>query len=195
MASLTKDTTNASFKNICEEDLQLYREAFNLFDKDCSGAIDLNELRDILKSLNEDLPVCDIERMINNIDFNKTGMHSSLTLSGLVDFDEFVAVLAASNVTSVQQNISCVQRRNKTNKASIMNNFNISKESDLREAFGTIDLDNDGYISADDLLKVMQGFDADAEPETCQELISSIDNEKVGRVTFKDFCIMYDLID
>jgi Ca2+-binding EF-hand superfamily protein len=36
-----------------EKDMQLYREAFNLFDKDCSGAIDVEELRDILKSLNE----------------------------------------------------------------------------------------------------------------------------------------------
>jgi Ca2+-binding EF-hand superfamily protein len=54
-------------KVLQEKDMKLYREAFSLFDKDGSGAIDIAELRGILQSLDEELPKDDIERMINNI--------------------------------------------------------------------------------------------------------------------------------
>jgi Ca2+-binding EF-hand superfamily protein len=50
-----------------EKDMKLYREAFNLFDTDGNGAIDVDELRGILQALDEELPLSDIERMVNNI--------------------------------------------------------------------------------------------------------------------------------
>lgn len=53
-----------------------------------------------------------------------------------------------------------------------------------------MDLDGDGFISPTDLMKVMNIFEEDANPESSLDMIACIDNEGSGRVTFKDFCIM-----
>jgi calcium-binding protein CML len=72
-----------------------------------------------------------------------------------------------------------------------MSNFSLSSENNLREAFNVMDLDGDGFISPSDLQKVLCGFDETVDPSTSQDMIAVIDNEGAGRVTFKDFCIMY----
>ena len=58
--------------------------AFNLFDKDHNGAIDLSELQTVLKTLGQNLPKEEVEEMMSSVDMNNDGE---------VDFDEFVTMM------------------------------------------------------------------------------------------------------
>lgn len=53
-----------------------------------------------------------------------------------------------------------------------------------------MDYNNDGVIGADDLLKVMIGFDSSTSAETVLDMIGEVDREGSGYVSYKDFCYM-----
>lgn len=49
------------------------REAFRIFDRDGSGTINAEELRDVMKALGEDLSSAEIDEMIKEADKNGDG--------------------------------------------------------------------------------------------------------------------------
>lgn len=49
------------------------REAFNIFDRDGSGTINADELRQVMKALGEDLSDAEIDEMIKEADKNGDG--------------------------------------------------------------------------------------------------------------------------
>jgi len=61
------------------------RAAFNVFDKDGSGTISADELRQVMKSLGENLTDEEIDEMIREADKDK---------NGTIDYDEFVQLLS-----------------------------------------------------------------------------------------------------
>ena len=70
---------------LTKEQVEEIKSAFELFDKDNSGSIDANELRDAMKALGIYLKMDQITQLIQRID--KDG-------SGVVEFDEFMALMA-----------------------------------------------------------------------------------------------------
>ncbi|KAF1345104.1 putative calmodulin [Delphinella strobiligena] len=60
------------------------REAFRIFDRDGSGTINADELRDVMKALGEDLSSAEIDEMIKEADKNGDGS---------IDYEEFVRIL------------------------------------------------------------------------------------------------------
>ncbi|KAJ2773363.1 hypothetical protein IWQ56_001023 [Coemansia nantahalensis] len=67
-----------------DEKWQNYREAFSLFDKDGSGTITSDELRELLKSLGHRPSDQELSDMINEVDMDGNGE---------IDFDEFVGMM------------------------------------------------------------------------------------------------------
>jgi len=61
------------------------RAAFNVFDKDGSGTISADELRQVMKSLGENLTDEEIDEMIREADKDK---------NGTIDYEEFVQLLS-----------------------------------------------------------------------------------------------------
>mmetsp|Transcript_11797 Transcript_11797/g.15404 ORF Transcript_11797/g.15404 Transcript_11797/m.15404 type:complete len:159 (+) Transcript_11797:195-671(+) len=71
--------------NLSEEELQEFREIFNLVDRDGGGSITKEELGDLMDTLGIDASPEEIDLMINEIDQDNNGE---------IDFNEFVAVMS-----------------------------------------------------------------------------------------------------
>lgn len=67
-------------KSLDDEQLEELREAFNLFDADGSGTIDIRELKAAMRALGFQIKKAEIRQMIAEIDKDD---------SGAIDFDEF----------------------------------------------------------------------------------------------------------
>ena len=67
--------------DIPEEFVQEIRATFDLFDKDMSGAIDKEELREVFRSLGQHYTDDELQEMIDRTDFDG---------SGSIEFGEFL---------------------------------------------------------------------------------------------------------
>jgi len=68
-----------------EEEL---REAFRLYDKEGNGYINVSDLRDILRALDDNITEDELDEMISEIDTDG---------SGTVDFDEFMEMMSGGD--------------------------------------------------------------------------------------------------
>jgi Ca2+-binding EF-hand superfamily protein len=75
---------------LTKEQVDEIKAAFELFDKDHSGNIDVNELRDAMKALGIYLKKDAVKEMMKKVD--KDG-------SGTIELDEFMALMAEKIVT------------------------------------------------------------------------------------------------
>ena len=66
------------------------KKSFEVFDADCSGRIDVNELRRILCNLGEEVTMSQVESLIKSADTDG---------NGAIDYDEFTKILLAERTT------------------------------------------------------------------------------------------------
>merc|ERR1712118_644154 len=71
---------------LTQDQVEEIKEAFDLFDTDGSGSIDVNELKVAMKALGMDAKSEEIRKLINDIDTDG---------DGTIDFDEFLAMMTA----------------------------------------------------------------------------------------------------
>ncbi|CAL9114477.1 probable calcium-binding protein CML18 [Musa acuminata AAA Group] len=63
-------------------------------------------------------------------------------------------------------------------------------EAELKDAFRMYDLDSDGLISVDELLRVMRSLGEKCTLEDCARMIRSVDSDGDGSVSFEEFKTM-----
>ena len=83
MPKRTVVTTVAKL-DVPEDKLNEYREAFDMFDKDHSGSISVDEISKIMKNFGNPMSKDEIREMIKDIDTSGDGE---------LDFDEFVTLM------------------------------------------------------------------------------------------------------
>merc|ERR1712086_393293 len=71
---------------LTQDQVEEIKEAFDLFDTDGSGSIDVNELKVAMRALGMDAKSEEIRKLINDIDTDG---------DGTIDFDEFLAMMTA----------------------------------------------------------------------------------------------------
>jgi len=76
------DTSNPY--GLSKEEVEAYKDAFSIFDKDGDGTISTSELAEAMKSLGQNPSDGEIQDMINEVDVDQ---------SGTVDFDEFLKMM------------------------------------------------------------------------------------------------------
>ena len=76
--------------SLTPEQIEEYREAFNLFDKDNNGSISASELATVMKSLGLSPSETEITDLMNEID--QDGNHE-------IDFEEFLTLMARQTDT------------------------------------------------------------------------------------------------
>ncbi|GMM49047.1 calmodulin [Starmerella bacillaris] len=86
----------AMAEKLSESQLNAYREAFSLFDKDRDGKITSRELGTVMRSLGQTPTEAEISDMINEIDIDN---------DGTVDFSEFITMMARRMKTADDQEV------------------------------------------------------------------------------------------
>jgi len=72
-------------QEISDEQIEEFKEAFSLFDKNGDGFISCKELGIVMRSLGQNPTEAELQDMINEVDFDG---------NGTIDFQEFLAMMA-----------------------------------------------------------------------------------------------------
>ena len=162
--TVTKTTTtkvaeeDPSLKGKTTSEVYEIKEAFNLFDTDKSGTIDVQEFKDALNNLGLDDNNGAFVQLLDNIDANK---------SGKVDFDEFVNLLTVhgSDLTTkedLERVYTYFLGDDKGDKIDINHLRDVCEllgeklsDEELEEMIFRADVDKDGKVSFEEYYNIM----------------------------------------
>nr|XP_048703189.1 uncharacterized protein LOC125635491 isoform X2 [Caretta caretta] len=143
---------------LTEEQKQEIREAFDLFDTDGSGSIDVKELKVAMRALGFEPKKEEVKKMITDID--KGG-------SGTIEFEDFLAMMTQKmNEKDSKEEILKAFRLfddDGTGKISFKNLKRVAKElgenltdEELQEMIDEADRDGDGEVNEQEFLRIMK---------------------------------------
>eukprot|EP00929_Paragymnodinium_shiwhaense_P111332 TRINITY_DN7923_c0_g1_i1.p2 TRINITY_DN7923_c0_g1~~TRINITY_DN7923_c0_g1_i1.p2 ORF type:complete len:151 (-),score=59.22 TRINITY_DN7923_c0_g1_i1:208-660(-) len=143
---------------LTEAQIQEFAEAFQLFDADGSGTIDLTELGTVLRSLGQNPKEAELQRLINDVDVDKNGS---------LDFPEFLAVMVQQLQTrddpekKLKEAFKILDADGSGSigmeemKRMLTTRGDKMTEEEVDEVFKLVDLDGDGTIEFDEFMKVL----------------------------------------
>ncbi|KAL4648861.1 centrin-2 [Arapaima gigas] len=143
---------------LTEELRQEIREAFELFDTDGSGYIDVKELKVAMRALGFEPKKEEIKRMISEVDKEGTGK---------IDFSDFLTVMTQKMAEKDSKEEILKAFRlfddDETGKISFRNLKRVAKElgenltdEELQEMIDEADRDGDGEVSQQEFLRIMK---------------------------------------
>ncbi|KAK2080813.1 hypothetical protein QBZ16_000667 [Prototheca wickerhamii] len=143
---------------LTEEQRQEIREAFDLFDTDGSGTIDVRELKVAMRALGFQPKKEEIKKLV--ADFDKDG-------SGMIDYEEFLAVMTTKmgERDSKEEMIKAFRLfdDDETGKISFKNLKRVAKElgenitdEELQEMIDEADRDGDGEVNEEEFFRIMK---------------------------------------
>ncbi|XP_026186139.1 caltractin [Mastacembelus armatus] len=143
---------------LTEEQKQEIKEAFDLFDTDGTGTIDVKELKVVMRALGFEPKKEEIKKMIADVD--KEG-------SGTIDFSDFFSMMTLKmNEKDSKEEIMKAFRLfddDCTGKISFRNLKRVAKElgenltdEELQEMIDEADQDGDGEVSEQEFLRIMK---------------------------------------
>ena len=142
--------------DIPEDKIAEYKEAFDMFDKDGSGTISVNEIVKIMKNFGYPIKKSEAQKMISDIDDNRDGE---------IDFEEFVTLMEKKTNTVEETEEELVLRAFKsfdkdhdgkiTNyefKYLLTQMGNKFSEEELNQLFNECNLDINGTLDYQDFI-------------------------------------------
>lgn len=159
-----------------DEEVQEYKEAFQLFDKDGGGTISTKELKQVFEALGQNPSDEDIHSMISEVDQDG---------SGEIDFDEFLTLMAAkqSNMTMEDELRGAFNVFDQDGSGYISSQElkqvldNLGEkltEEEVDEMMKEADLDSDGQVSFEEFVKMMANKWDDQFSRFIRFLLSSV---------------------
>eukprot|EP00515_Schizochytrium_aggregatum_P004381 CAMPEP_0202049240 /NCGR_PEP_ID=MMETSP0963-20130614/3254_1 /ASSEMBLY_ACC=CAM_ASM_000494 /TAXON_ID=4773 /ORGANISM="Schizochytrium aggregatum, Strain ATCC28209" /LENGTH=167 /DNA_ID=CAMNT_0048614233 /DNA_START=180 /DNA_END=683 /DNA_ORIENTATION=- len=149
-----------SLAGLSQEQIEHYREAYSIFDKDNDGAVSLEELSHVLRCLGMNASDTEARRLFLEIDEDH---------SGKIDFKEFLVLM---------QTIGGGPSSGETNTFT---------NDDWAHAFKIFDLNGDGYITAQELGQVLENMGQGLKDFELEEMIQEVSSDASGRVSLEDF--------
>ena len=146
-------TEPSCIDKLTDAQLDEFREAFNMFDKDGGGSIDASELRDLMISVGQNCTESELKEMVEAADADGTGD---------IDFLEF-AVLMAHKMTDE------------------------NKDDTLKKAFAVFDTSGDGFISAQEMRRIMFNLGENLQQEDVEAVIGEVDVDGDGQINYQEF--------
>ena len=142
---------------LSEDEIIEIKEAFDIFDDDKSGAIDISELKAAMANLGLESKNAQVAQMVNDLDADG---------SGSIDFEEFLNMLTAKvTKKETRADVEKVFRlfdEKKTGKIGLRNLREVALEigeqmtdEELLKMIERADSDGDGLVTADDLYNVI----------------------------------------
>ncbi|CAO2593192.1 Cetn1, partial [Lemmus lemmus] len=143
---------------LTEDQKQEVREAFDLFDSDGSGTIDVKELKVAMRALGFEPRKEEMKKMISEVDKEATGK---------ISFNDFLAVMTQKMAEKdTKEEILKAFRLfddDETGKISFKNLKRVANElgesltdEELQEMIDEADRDGDGEVNEDEFLKIMK---------------------------------------
>lgn len=141
------------------EQVEEYREAFDLFDKDGDGSITTSELGVVMRSLGQEPTVKELENMIKEIDEDG---------NGAIDFDEFLHMMAKKHAECVDPEEELREAFQVFDKDGngyiskeelhlVMNNLGEKLTDDeIAEMIKEADADGDGQVNYREFVSMME---------------------------------------
>ena len=145
--------------DLTQEQIDDYKEAFNMFDKDGNGSINLKEIGIVMRSLGQNPTEMELENMISEVDEDK---------SGSIEFNEFLVMMNKKMADSKEEDSMAIpfNLMDKDMKDSINSTDFKNFMSSLGEKMENIELidqifleyssHGDGNLSMDEFQKLMQ---------------------------------------
>jgi len=143
---------------------------FRVFDKDGDGKISKSELGVVLRSLGDDMSDDELEEVIVKVDGDG---------DGFIDLQEFICFHTGRTAASRDETAMSQSR-----------DVGVSSEEKfaLQAAFDVFDLDKNGFISAEELQRVMWSLgDTKASLAECRHMINCVDKDGDHMVDFNEF--------
>eukprot|EP00004_Rigifila_ramosa_P006549 TRINITY_DN1734_c1_g1_i1.p1 TRINITY_DN1734_c1_g1~~TRINITY_DN1734_c1_g1_i1.p1 ORF type:complete len:168 (-),score=52.91 TRINITY_DN1734_c1_g1_i1:260-742(-) len=140
-----------------EQDIADYKEAFLIFDKDKDGKINAKELREVLISLKLEATDKVVRDMIN------AATEDDPYSSGTITFDQFTSMAKKKFLHTM------------------------TDEQVIKEVFRLFDASDKGYITSQELRKVMAEFGQKLTDKEAQQMLVDADKDKDGKLTYGDF--------
>ena len=152
---------------------------FKVFDKDGDGKISKSELGDVLRSLGENLDESEIDELMARLG----------GADGCISLEQFISFHTESPSSS-----SRVLSRASTAGSGCVDEVHDPEMEALRSAFAVFDIDKNGYISAEELQRVMLTLgDKHTSLDECRHMIKCVDKDGNQMVDFIEFrCLMSD---
>merc|ERR1712149_56164 len=142
---------------LSEEQIEEIREAFNLFDADNSGAIDIRELKAAMRALGFEVKKEELKKMISDIDNDGNGS---------IEFAEFLEMMTGKmGEKDTREDIEKVFKLfddDNTGKISLRNLRRVAQElgenveEELQDMINQADRDGDGEINVDEFYRIMK---------------------------------------
>ncbi|XP_010001786.1 PREDICTED: centrin-2 [Chaetura pelagica] len=143
---------------LMEEQRQEIQEAFDLFDTDGTGSIDVKELKVAMRALGFEPKKEEIKKMISDIDKEGTGK---------ISFSDFLAVMTQkmAEKDSKEEILKAFKLfdDDETGKISFKNLKRVAKElgenltdEELQEMIDEADRDGDGEVNQQEFLRIMK---------------------------------------
>jgi len=168
MASQYRKTASAANKRktgpkpeLTEEQKHEIREAFDLFDTDGSGTIDIKELKVAMRALGFEPKKEEIKKMVADLDKDAASQNSG------IDFNDFLLMMTQkmSEKDSREEILKAFRLfdDDETGKISFKNLKRVAKElgenltdEELQEMIDEADRDGDGEINENEFLRIMK---------------------------------------
>ena len=142
---------------LTEQQIEDFKSAFALFDKDGEGTISVEEMGNVKRSLglnsSKFYTEAELQDLINEFDVDSDGQ---------IDFEEFLILMARKMKES-------------------------NTEEDIRETFQVFDKDGNGFISAAELWQVMTIVGKNLTNKEVDEMIREVDTDGDGQVNYEEF--------
>jgi centrin-1 len=145
---------------VTAEQIAEFREAFDLFDADGSGTIDLKEMRVAMKALGFSPSAEEVRKMISEVDADGSGM---------IDFEEFQALMTSKAETRDPRDVikEIFHLIDKDGKGEIdlkdlqrvafeLSHTEKLKRETLVKMLELADVNGDGIVDLNDLIKTLR---------------------------------------
>merc|ERR1712007_321741 len=137
---------NMAKHGLTQDQVEEIKEAFDLFDTDGSGSIDVNELKVAMKALGMDAKSEEIRKLINDIDTDG---------DGTIDFDEFLAMMTARKQgEDTREDLLKVFKLFDDDKTGTVSCENMT-DDELKEMMDWADKDGDGVLNEDEFINAV----------------------------------------
>lgn len=138
---------------------------FRVFDKDGNGKISKEELGEVLRSLGDNVTDCELDAVMAKLGGD----------DGCIDLPQFIAF--HTNKTPVSRSSGTSDAEDEDPEVAA-----------LRSAFAVFDIDKNGFISAEELQRVMHTLgDKHTSLAECRHMISCVDRDGDKMVDFSEF--------